>query len=84
MIPCWVLSVNLTPKRSFAAFRKLNFWLSKPCMWRKLKGMPRSLMTVVLNGLLRHFRRKANALPAKEKVLIHGAIGLRAALRVLV
>ena len=46
-MPCWVRKWNLTQVRSFAALMKLKVWLPKPCMWRKLVGMPRSLMTIV-------------------------------------
>jgi hypothetical protein len=39
--------VKLTQTRSFAAFIIEKVWLPKPCIWRKLFGMPRSDMTTV-------------------------------------
>jgi len=36
-------------------------WLPKPCMWRKLFGMPRSLMTIV--DLMQRFRKQRPEVP---------------------
>src|SRR5580704_2655489 len=46
-IPCCERKWNLTHTRSLAALISEKVWLPKPCMWRKLLGMPRSDMMMV-------------------------------------
>ena len=46
-IPCWVRKWNLTQTRSFAALIIEKVWLPKRCIWRKLRGMPRSDIVIV-------------------------------------
>ena len=47
LIPCWQTQWNLTQLRSPLALIMLKVCEPKPCMLRKLAGMPRSLMVIV-------------------------------------